>query len=92
MKYKTPSRPAEAPSAGWRLRAACRQADPDLFFPIGTTGPAIGQIGEAKRICQACPVRTSCLGWALRHGISFGIWGGTTEDDRQVLRRALLRR
>ena len=69
-----------------------RGLDPELFFPIGTTGPAIGQIGQAKRICQACPVRTSCLGWALRHGISFGIWGGTTEDDRQVLRRALLRR
>jgi WhiB family transcriptional regulator, redox-sensing transcriptional regulator len=92
MKYKTRSRPAEAPSASWRLRAACRHADPDLFFPVGTTGPALGQIGEAKRICQACPVRTSCLGWALRHGISFGIWGGTTEDDRQILRRALLRR
>jgi WhiB family transcriptional regulator, redox-sensing transcriptional regulator len=90
MNYPTPSRPAEAlaPYAAWRLSAACRQADPELFFPVGTTGPAIDQIGQAKRICQACSVREDCLGWALRNGIAFGIWGGASEEDRQVLRRA----
>jgi Transcription factor WhiB len=41
--------------ATWRDDAACRDADPDLFFPIGTTGPALVQIGEAKRICRGLP-------------------------------------
>ena len=94
MNYTTPSRPAEAlaPYATWRLNAACRQVDPELFFPVGTTGPAIDQVGRAKGICQGCPVREACLGWALRNQIAFGIWGGTTEEDRQALRRAFAQR
>ena len=50
--------------ANWRDDAACRDADPDLFFPIGTTGPALRQIGEAKRVCRTCPAQTQCLAWA----------------------------
>ena len=49
----------------WRNDAACLGADPDLFFPIGTAGPALDQIDEAKRLCRACPVRERCLAWAL---------------------------
>ena len=45
----------------WRDAAACRQTGPDLFFPIGDSGPALRQIDEAKRICHACPVRARCL-------------------------------
>lgn len=71
----------------WRQGAACRHADPDLFFPVGTTGPALRQIGEAIAICQACPVRAPCLAWALDQGITSGVWGGTTEDERRAIRR-----
>jgi WhiB family redox-sensing transcriptional regulator len=75
----------------WRDQAACGDTDPDLFFPIGTTGPALRQIDEAKRICQGCPARTPCLDWALNHGVAFGIWGGTTEEERRILRTAPVR-
>ena len=75
----------------WRDDAACLNADPDLFFPIGTTGPALDQIDQAKRICQACPVRKRCLAWALDLGAASGVWGGTTEDERRAIRRATTR-
>jgi WhiB family transcriptional regulator, redox-sensing transcriptional regulator len=45
----------------WREDVACRDADPDLFFPIGTTGPALRQMEEAKRTCRVCPVQIQCL-------------------------------
>ena len=80
---------ATAGGTHWREHAACRQADPDLFFPIGSTGPALRQIDQAKRICQACPVQAPCLASALDHGLAFGIWGGTTEDERRAMWGAL---
>jgi WhiB family transcriptional regulator, redox-sensing transcriptional regulator len=70
----------------WREDVACRDADPDLFFPIGTTGAALRQMEEAKRICRACPVQTQCLAWALGNGIADGVWGATTPDERRVIR------
>jgi WhiB family transcriptional regulator, redox-sensing transcriptional regulator len=78
----------EARDTDWRDAAACLHADPDLFFPVGTAGPALRQVDEAKRICRACPVRTPCLAWALDQGILSGIWGGTTEEERRAVRRA----
>ena len=59
--------------ANWRDDAACLDADPDLFFPVGTTGPALLQVDQAKRICRGCPARTPCLAWALDQGIGAGI-------------------
>jgi WhiB family redox-sensing transcriptional regulator len=73
--------------ANWRDDAACRDADPDLFFPIGTAGPALRQTGEAKRICRGCPAQTQCLAWALQNRVTDGVWGGTTEDERRAIRR-----
>ncbi len=35
---------------------------------------------------MACPVREPCLDYALRHGITHGIWGGLAERDRRALR------
>ncbi|GHI24209.1 hypothetical protein Shyd_55800 [Streptomyces hydrogenans] len=52
----------------WRHNAVCRDEDPDLFFPIGTTGPALLQIEEAKSVCRRCPVMEACLQWALESG------------------------
>jgi WhiB family redox-sensing transcriptional regulator len=70
----------------WREEIACRDADPDLFFPIGPTGAGLRQMEEAKRICRACPVQIQCLAWALENGVADGVWGGTTPDERRVIR------
>jgi WhiB family transcriptional regulator, redox-sensing transcriptional regulator len=74
-------------SANWRDEAACRHADTDLFFPVGSAGPALRQVDEAKRICRTCPVQARCLAWALDLGVTDGVWGGTTEDERRAIRR-----
>ncbi|MEJ7585573.1 MAG: WhiB family transcriptional regulator, partial [Acidimicrobiales bacterium] len=49
----------------WRRRSACRDTDPELFFPVGTTGPAIEQIQSAKAVCRSCEAQTECLEYAL---------------------------
>ena len=74
-------------SEGWRLRAACGHTDPDLFFPVGSTGDAVAHIEEAKAVCRSCPVREQCLQFAFETNQEAGIWGGTDEDERRRLRR-----
>lgn len=69
----------------WRKDATCGDADPDLFFPIGTTGAALRQIEEAKRIYRSCPARIQCLAWALDHRVGEGVWGGTTPEERRFI-------
>jgi WhiB family redox-sensing transcriptional regulator len=71
----------------WRHRAACRDEDPELFFPIGTTGPAVLQVEEAKAVCHRCTVIDDCLSWALESGQDAGVWGGLDEDERHALKR-----
>jgi WhiB family transcriptional regulator, redox-sensing transcriptional regulator len=77
-------------SEEWRGRASCRDTDPELFFPIGTTGQAIEQIEAAKAVCQDCEVREACLSFALATNQESGVWGGTSEEERRKPRRAWL--
>ena len=71
----------------WRHRAACRDEDPELFFPIGTSGPAVLQVEQAKAVCRRCHVTEDCLRWALETGQDAGVWGGLSEEERRVLKR-----
>lgn len=71
----------------WRYEAACLTQDPELFFPIGDSGPALDQIQQAKVVCNTCPVLQECLTWALETGQDFGVWGGMSEAERLALRR-----
>lgn len=72
----------------WVHRARCKDEDPELFFPIGTTGLAATQISAAKAVCTRCDVRLECLEWALATGQDAGVWGGLSEEERRALRRA----
>ena len=68
----------------WAAYAACRTADPDVFFPASE-----GDTDAALRICRGCPVIDECRDWALDMRIRYGVWGGLTERDRRrVLRRS----
>ena len=71
----------------WRHHSVCRDEDPELFFPIGTSGPALLQVEQAKKVCGRCPVSNECLKWALETGQDAGVWGGTSEDERRLLKR-----
>jgi len=75
----------------WRHIAACREVDPELFFPIGNSGPALLQIEEAKQVCRRCPAIDECLRWAIDTGQDAGVWGGMSEDERRALKRRTVR-
>jgi WhiB family redox-sensing transcriptional regulator len=68
-------------------RGACQAAEPELFFPVSTAGPAVAQVAAAKAVCRGCPVRAECLQYATQTAQDHGIWGGTTEEERRQARR-----
>ena len=71
----------------WRADAACRDADPDLFFPSVAERPETkdAREGRAKAICRDCPVREECLEYALRKREPWGIWGGVEFDNGKIV-------
>ena len=71
----------------WSRHALCAAADPDIFFPPGDS-----LASEARAICARCPVRPSCLAYAVTAGEPFGIWGGLDPEERRALRRRLRQR
>jgi WhiB family redox-sensing transcriptional regulator len=80
---------SSAATEDWRHRAQCADpaVDPELFFPISSTGPSLVQAAAALRVCQRCPVQQTCLEWALTTGQDQGIVGGFTEDERRSMKR-----
>lgn len=84
----------------WADRGACGKNghDPVLWFPVVPDHPSRAviqavreRVGEAKAICAGCPVNSDCLQFSLEHP-QFGIWGGTTEDERDNIMRKRRRR
>ncbi len=71
---------------------ACASADPELFFPqeIEVSPNKIVSkyvnLSKAKEVCASCPLALQCLEFALRNA-EIGIWGGTTESQRESLRK-----
>jgi len=63
-------------------------SNPELWFPRPGGTEADRKHAEAKRICNSCVVRLVCLEWALDTHRYHGIWGGLSEQERRVLKRA----
>lgn len=68
-----------------KARAACREVDPELFFPVSASVSS----SYAKQICKRCDMRQECLDYAIDTGQQFGIWGGENAEERaaEVRRR-----
>lgn len=80
--------PGTRSTASWDRHAECRDTDPALFFPVGTSGHAAAeQIQQAKQVCATCPVQGPCLEYALATNQDHGVWGGRDEKERRMLRR-----
>ena len=76
--------------AAWRERSACRDSDPDVFFPIGSTGPRSSRSRPPGASARPARSREECLEFALATNQEAGIWGGTTEEERRKLRKVWL--
>jgi WhiB family redox-sensing transcriptional regulator len=81
----------------WRLQAACRGVDPELFYPVGDVGRPVLDDGvtpieretiKAKAVCARCDVRQECLDYAILNGEEYGVWGGLTYPERKKVARA----
>ncbi len=73
----------------WRDKSACLTVDPELFFPVGNTGPAVDQIEKAKAVCARCTVTEICLQYALETGLRRV--GRTLRRQRRALKRRAAR-
>lgn len=69
----------------WQTDAECAKPEnrmyQDLFFSNSHS-----ERYEARNMCYSCPVRKTCLQWALEHKQIWGVWGGRDEIE---IRRAL---
>lgn len=74
----------------WQMDAACRGMDSGLFFhPEGERGPArSGRDARAKQICAGCPVLVQCRAHVLAVQEPYGVWGGLSESERDLIVRS----
>lgn len=69
----------------WQNQAACKDVDPDLFFPEDNYRGRNPAVRAAKAVCRGCPLRADCLAGAMERVERHGIWGGTTPLERVSL-------
>src|SRR4030095_8213977 len=73
---------ADGGRQGWLDRAACRDLDPERFFP--ESGEQV-KVAEAKAICAACQLHDQCLDLAVTAAGGLdgdhGVFGGTLPGE-----------
>lgn len=74
---------ATVPRQGWHKQALC-SGRTELFF---SDQDEVQE--QARRLCEQCAVRVDCLGEALRVPELVGLWAGSTEHERQQIRKTL---
>ncbi len=81
------SREATVAYWGWQKDAACKGLSAAVFYhPEGERGAdRINRDNAAKEVCFRCIARTACLEYALENRETYGVWGGTTEGEREEM-------
>jgi WhiB family redox-sensing transcriptional regulator len=100
-RQKARSRAAQRPRTDHRIttkaelgpaaaNAACRTADPELFFgPDGEgTAERRRRVPKAQAVCFTCPIRVRCLEIAEANRERFGVWGGVDFQDHRATQEA----
>ena len=67
----------------WQADAACRGIGPAVFFPGKGQSHA-----TARALCATCPVADECRAYATANSEILGVWGGTSTQERMLLRNA----
>ena len=76
------------PTTDWQQYGSCRTTDATVFFPpahFEHKPERLAREAEAKAICAQCPVRLTCLDWALETREPHGVWGGYAESERKQM-------
>jgi WhiB family transcriptional regulator, redox-sensing transcriptional regulator len=81
--------PQPVTASDWSSLGACLSEDPELFFPAARSVTTLVQLARAKSVCARCPVSGECLRFALATGQEYGVWGGTSEEERRQMRRLI---
>ena len=88
------STPTSLQETLWMERAACKSADPRLFFPTHLLEDSHADscsYKKARAICKTCPVINDCLTYALvtfpHHEDDHGMWGGTSPRERRKIKK-----
>lgn len=73
----------------WMADAACLDEPYAKFFPPDSTSGVhvIWSAEPAKQVCARCPVRATCLEYALADVPDHGVFGGLDGEERRALRR-----
>lgn len=85
-----PTRPKDPDD--WVELARCREVEPETFFPMKSPGRHGDNDywRDAVRICSRCEVKAECLAYVMSWETtadSYGVWGGTTAEQRNEMRR-----
>jgi hypothetical protein len=66
-------------------RVPCEEV-PYVFFPEDAFVRSLERQqmeSLAVKLCKMCPVKKLCLDYALAAGENYGVWGGTTAEERR---------
>ena len=72
----------------WQAEGLCRRPENRglTWFPVRGSHPAL--TAACRAVCEVCPVADPCLDFALDDPSLSGTWAGTSQRQREAIRKA----